>query len=165
MDDGRLAALNRPTTDRFIDCLGSVGAFRTIRTHLLDTDIGETGTLALREPGPLATVHAAAGLACRGGRDRRLIFVLTDGIGDAWHTGAAQRLLAEWGRHAPVVVINLLARRQWRRTGLATRPAKLYAAGPAVANHRYRVRLPATPFGGDPETAARDADTATCTSP
>ncbi|NVI89264.1 FxSxx-COOH system tetratricopeptide repeat protein [Actinomadura sp. BRA 177] len=160
VDDGRLAALNRPTTDRFIDCLGSVGAFRTIRTHLLDTDIGETGTLALREPGPLATVHAAAGLACRGGRDRRLIFVLTDGIGDAWHTGAAQRLLAEWGRHAPVVVINLLARRQWRRTGLATRPAKLYAAGPAVANHRYRVRYPATPFGGDPETAARDADTA-----
>ena len=158
VDDGRLAALNRPTTDRFIDCLGAVGAFRMIRTHLLDTDTGETCPLALREPGPLAAARPAEGLTSRGRRDRRLIFVLTDGIGDAWHSGAAQRLLARWGRQAPIVVINLLARRQWRRTGLTTRPAKLYAAGPAIANRLYRARYPAAPFGGDPGTGARHAD-------
>ncbi|MEV3924141.1 FxSxx-COOH system tetratricopeptide repeat protein [Actinomadura coerulea] len=157
VDDGRLAALNRPTTARFIDCLGAVGAFRMIRTHLLDTDTGEAGPLALREPGPLAPAHPAAGLISRGLPDRRLIFVLTDGIADAWHSGAAQRLLARWGRHAPIVVINLLARRQWRRTGLATRPAKLYAAGPAIANGRYGVRYPSAPLA-DPGAGAPHAD-------
>ncbi|GAA2294127.1 FxSxx-COOH system tetratricopeptide repeat protein [Actinomadura luteofluorescens] len=158
VDDGRLAALNRPTTDRFIDCLGAVGAFGMIRTHLLDTDTGESGPLALRETGPLAAARAAEGLTSRGRRDRRLIFVLTDGIGDAWHSGAAQRLLARWGRQAPIVVINLLARRQWRRTGLTTRPAKLYAARPAIANRLYRARYPAAPLLGDPAAAPRHAD-------
>ncbi|MEU9838378.1 FxSxx-COOH system tetratricopeptide repeat protein [Actinomadura sp. NPDC048032] len=157
VDDGRLAALNRPTTARFIDCLGAVGAFRMIRTHLLDTDGGGGGPLALREPGPLAPAHPAAGLTSRGLPDRRLIFVLTDGIADAWHSGAAQRLLARWGRHAPIVVINLLARRQWRRTGLATRPARLYAAGPAIANGLYRVRYPSAPLA-DPGAGAPHAD-------
>ncbi|QXJ22461.1 tetratricopeptide repeat protein [Actinomadura graeca] len=158
VDDGRLAALNRPTTDRFLDCLGAVGAFRIIRAHLLDTDGGETGALTLREPGPLATTHAAAGLTLRGRRDRRLVLVLTDGIGDAWHSGAAQRLLAHWGGQAPVVLINLLTRRQWRRTGLATRAANLFTPGPAVANRFYRVRYPAAPFGGDPDAAPEPAN-------
>ncbi|MEU8120496.1 FxSxx-COOH system tetratricopeptide repeat protein [Spirillospora sp. NPDC049024] len=160
VDDGRLAALNRPTTDRFIECLGAVGAFGMIRTHLLDTDASGTAPLALREPGPLAAARDPAGLTSRGRRDRRLILVLTDGIGDAWHSGAAQRLLAGWGRHAPIVLINLLARRQWRRTGLATRPAKLYTEAPAIANRLYRVCYPAPPLGGDPGTAAPQADRA-----
>lgn len=158
VDDGRLAALNRPTTDRFIDCLGAVGAFGMIHAHLLDTDTGETEPLALRGSGPLAAAHPAEGLTARGARDRRLIFVLTDGIGDAWHSGAAQRLLARWGRQAPIVVINLLARRQWRRTGLTTRPAKLYAARPAIANRLYRARYPAPPLFGGPDAEARHAD-------
>ncbi|MFI0408249.1 FxSxx-COOH system tetratricopeptide repeat protein [Actinomadura sp. 3N508] len=158
VDNGRLAALNRPTTGRFIDCLESVGAFRVVRTHLLDTDTGEDGTLELRASGPMAAARAATGLSHQGCHGRQLIFVLTDGIGDAWHSGAAQRLLARWGRDTPIVLINLLARRQWRRTGLLTRPAKLYTAGPAIANHLYRVRYPAAPFGGDPEIAARRAE-------
>ncbi|MGW3770177.1 FxSxx-COOH system tetratricopeptide repeat protein [Actinomadura verrucosospora] len=151
VDDGPLAALNRPTADRFIDCLGAVGAFRIIRTHLLDTDVGGTGPLLVREPGPVGGARSATGLTLRGRRDSRLIFVLTDGIGDAWHSGAAQRLLARWGQQAPVVLINLLSRRQWRRTGILTRPARLYTEGAAVANRLYRVRYPANPLGSASE--------------
>ncbi|MFD0533049.1 hypothetical protein ACFQY7_03945 [Actinomadura luteofluorescens] len=56
------------------------------------------------------------------------------------------------------MVINLLARRQWRRTGLTTRPAKLYAARPAIANRLYRARYPAAPLLGDPAAEPRHAD-------
>ncbi|MGH3374672.1 MAG: FxSxx-COOH system tetratricopeptide repeat protein [Actinoallomurus sp.] len=96
----------------------------------------------LREPGPLALPRPAAGLTERGSPDRRLIMILTDGVGDAWHSGAAQRMLARWGHRCPVVLINVLARRQWRRTGIVTRPAKLLSTGPATANDRYQILYP-----------------------
>lgn len=144
VDDSRLASIHHPLTSRFVECLIAVGAFRSVRTHLCDTDVADPDALVLREPGPLASPRPAAGLTEQGPRDRRLIVMLTDGVGDAWHSGAAQRMLAQWGRRCPVVLINVLARRQWRRTGIVTRAAKLFSAGPADANGRYDVRYPRT---------------------
>jgi hypothetical protein len=99
-------------------------------------------------PGRLAATKPAAELIGYGQRDRRLVIVLTDGIGDAWHPGMVQRLLTGWGRRVPLVIVHLLARRQWRRTRIVTRPARLSATGPAVANHQYRMRDPVMPNGG-----------------
>ncbi|GLZ14372.1 cytochrome c [Actinomadura sp. NBRC 104425] len=147
VDDGPLSALTRPVADAFIDCVGRVGAFRTIHTYLLDTDRPGLAEPLLRPAARPSAARPAARLIGRGRRERRLLVVLTDGVGRAWHSGTAQRLLAGWGRQVPLVVINLLARRQWRRTGLVTRPARLYASTPAAANRSYRVRYPSAPWG------------------
>jgi tetratricopeptide (TPR) repeat protein len=149
VDDSRLAGIHHPLTSRFVDCLVSVGAFRTVRTHLCDTDVADTDALLLREPGPLALPRPAAGLVEQGSRDRRLVMMLTDGVGDAWHSGAAQRMLARWGSRCPVLLINVLSRRQWRRTGIVTRPAKLLSADAAAANDRYAVLYPCAEPGSD----------------
>jgi hypothetical protein len=154
VDDSRLASIHHPLTSRFVDCLVSVGAFRSVRTHLCDTDVADPDALLLREPGPLALPRPAAGLTERGAPDRRLIIFLTDGVGDAWHSGAAQRTLARWGRRCPVVLINVLARRQWRRTGIVTRPAKLVSTGPAIANGRYQILYPRAEMESRDFTAA-----------
>jgi hypothetical protein len=156
VDDSRLASIHHPLTSRFVDCLGAVGAFRAVRTHLCDTDVADPDALLLREPGPLAWPRPAEGLTRQGSRDRRLIVMLTDGVGDAWHSGAAQRVLARWGRRCPVVLINVLARRQWRRTGIATRAAKLLSSAPAAANGRYDVLYPATDVGSGEFSAPAD---------
>lgn len=142
VDDSRLASIHHSLTSRFIECLVSVGAFRTVRTHLCDTDVADSEALLVREEGPLAPPRSAAGLLDQGSRDRRLIIMLTDGVGDAWHSGAAQRMLARWGSRCPVLLVNVLSRRQWRRTGIVTRPAKLRAAEAAAANDGYRVFYP-----------------------
>ncbi|GAA4134506.1 FxSxx-COOH system tetratricopeptide repeat protein [Actinomadura keratinilytica] len=147
VDDGPLSALTRPVADAFIDCVGRVGAFRTVHTYLLDTDRPGLADPLLRPTGRPSAARPASGLIGRGRRERRLLVVLTDGVGRAWHSGTAQRLLAGWARQVPLVVINLLARRQWRRTGLVTRPARLYASAPAAANRFYRVRYPSAPWG------------------
>ncbi|MFB9837870.1 FxSxx-COOH system tetratricopeptide repeat protein, partial [Actinoallomurus acaciae] len=118
--------------------------FRAVRAHLCDTDLADP---LLRAPGPLAWPRHPARLSDHGAGERRLIVVLTDGVGDAWHSGAAQRMLAGWGRRSPVVLVNLLTRRQWRRTGIVGRPAKLIAAGPAAANSRYEVLYPEPGLG------------------
>ncbi|WP_344943054.1 FxSxx-COOH system tetratricopeptide repeat protein, partial [Actinomadura miaoliensis] len=165
VDDGPLSALTRPVADAFVDCVGRVGAFRTIRTYLLDTDRPGLVEPTLRLAGRPSVTRPAAGLIGRGRRERRLLVVLTDGVGRAWHSGTAQRLLAGWGRQVPLVVINLLARRQWRRTGLVTRPARLYASAPAAPNRFYRVRYPSAPSGGHPSPPSGDGVPAAGTPP
>ncbi|WP_329519816.1 FxSxx-COOH system tetratricopeptide repeat protein [Spirillospora sp. NBC_01491] len=164
VDDGPLAALTRQVSDQFIDVLGTVGAFRTVQVHLLGTGAPGFDGLTLRGTGPLAPARRPSGLASgpRGGR--RIVLVLSDGTGDAWHSGAAQRALAEWGRHAPLVLINLLSRRQWRRTAVPGAPARLFAPGPVTANRLYRARRPASPTAA-PTAATPTAPAATPAGP
>jgi hypothetical protein len=137
VDDGRFASLHRPLVHRFVDSVLAVGAFRVIRVHLLNTDVPEPDLLTLRSTDPAGPEVPATDLAGLGPRDR-LILTLTDGVGDAWHSTAAQQVLAGWGHLSPVAIVHLLPRRHWRRTGLVTRPARLRTPAAAVANRRYR---------------------------
>ena len=95
------------------------GAFRSVTVRRLDPDTaetmpmsaggGRTGLRTLLEPG-----------------GRRLIAFVTDGVGRGWHDGrlAAQvHLLASYG---PVVIVHLLPRHLWGRTGVAPLPVSFH---------------------------------------
>jgi hypothetical protein len=69
---------------------------------------------------------------------RQLVLVLTDTVGPMWHTGAAQRLLAEWARTSPVAILHLLPSGLWSRGGAAPIPAMIRAPGPGAPNVRWQ---------------------------
>lgn len=148
VDDSRFASLHRPVADQFVESVATVGAFKRIRLHLLDTDVPTSDALTLRGTGPHARRLPATSLPGLGRPERRLILVLTDGVGDAWHSCAAQTVLAEWGRHFPVAIVQMLPRRQWRRTGITAHSAKLRTSGPALANRAYHASLSVPELAG-----------------
>jgi hypothetical protein len=121
------------------------GAFRNVRTLLLDGTDGSGGAdgrgIVLRTDGPDGAV--------RGWRDeadptgRSLFLVLTDGIGEAWRTGAAPRVVASWARHSPTALVNLLPDRLWHWSGLSPVRVRLRADRPGVPNTRLQVRTEA----------------------
>ncbi|WP_460356036.1 FxSxx-COOH system tetratricopeptide repeat protein [Actinoallomurus acanthiterrae] len=153
MDDSRFAYLHRPQLREFVGLLESTAAFRLIRTHLFDTDAPEPLLRAsVSEDGPRLPPAALSGLGETG---RRLLVVLSDGVGEAWHNGAGQRAVAMWARSATIAIVNPLPARQWRRTGLDPVPDALRTPGPAAPNRRYRpssagpVRVPIVEMTAD----------------
>ncbi|MFD1938223.1 FxSxx-COOH system tetratricopeptide repeat protein [Nonomuraea mangrovi] len=142
IDDGRFAILHRAAANGFAAALNDVAAFRVIRTHLLDADVERESELRLRTGRADGPATPAAALALPGGTGRRLIVVLTDGIGDAWHTRAAHRMLARWGRNNAVAVVHLLPTRLWRRTGIAPERGELRNTQPAAPAIQYGAAVP-----------------------
>jgi NB-ARC domain/Tetratricopeptide repeat len=126
------------TIREFGDLFSRQGAFRDVRIVQLDGTTSGDGEIQLRTAGPDGAVH--------GWRDqidptgRTLILVLTDGISDGWRSGKATQVIASWGRHTPVALVNLLPLRLWHWSGLLTRQVKLKAPRPGVPNARLRVR-------------------------
>lgn len=126
------------TVSEFCELFSRQGAFRNVRTLLMDGTTTGNGDIHLRTSGPDGATHGWRNQIDPTGRT--LILVLTDGIGDSWRSGSATRVVASWGRHTPVALVNLLPLRLWHWSGLLTRQAKLKAASPGVPNARLRVR-------------------------
>ncbi|MFB7949950.1 SAV_2336 N-terminal domain-related protein, partial [Kitasatospora phosalacinea] len=82
------------------------------------------------------TVSPAAAV---GAGERSLVVVLTDGVGRAWHSGAAHRLLRSWARRGPVAVWHLLPETLWPETALAADRRTTTAPHPGAANHKLAV--------------------------
>jgi hypothetical protein len=120
------------------DLLRRQGAFRNVRTLLVDGSVTDDDQVVLRAEGPEGAVT--------GWRDqldptgRTLFLVLTDGIGDGWRTGAVTRVLAAWAAQSPVALVNLLPQRLWHWSHLAPRRVRLRAGAPGTPNSRLRVR-------------------------
>ncbi|MFI0963707.1 SAV_2336 N-terminal domain-related protein [Streptomyces sp. NPDC021080] len=91
------------------------GAFRSVTVRRLDSDAALTT--------PTSAGGGRAGLRTLLAPDsRRVIAFVTDGVGRGWHDGrlAAQvHLLAAYG---PVVIVHLLPRHLWGRTGVSPLP-------------------------------------------
>ncbi|MEU7001354.1 FxSxx-COOH system tetratricopeptide repeat protein [Nonomuraea sp. NPDC046570] len=142
LDDRPCAELHRDRAQRFVHAITDACAFRRIRLHLLDSDVKTEPELWLRDPGPEHAMTPAHKLAIPRRTGRRLIIVLTDGVGAAWHSGAAHRLLAQWGQSCTVSVVHLLPARLWRRTGVDAVRTTLRNTHPAAPNEKYEAGPP-----------------------
>nr|WP_304523168.1 FxSxx-COOH system tetratricopeptide repeat protein [Actinoplanes polyasparticus] len=89
----------------------------------------------------------------------RIVLVLTDGTGPAWHAGTMLPLLSAWGRQSPIAILDLLPQLQWYRTGIRPRRLQMWlpTTGPASANADFSWEMhspvPAVfdePVGDDP---------------
>ncbi|MDT0541937.1 MULTISPECIES: FxSxx-COOH system tetratricopeptide repeat protein [Streptomyces] len=119
---------------RFMAALRRHGGFRDLRLRFLDTHSDHPGGVSLRGPNRRSRPQPPRSLADPTGR--RIVLVLTDGLGPAWRAGAVQEALAVWGRHQPVAVLQTLPQRLWHRTALDPRRVRLRASGPWAGSAR-----------------------------
>lgn len=155
-------ALWAPTVAAFVAlCQRRLGIFRSVQVRLLETGKAaraEGGVVlgpVLRGGTPESPVRGAGEPVDSSGR--RLMLVLTDGIGDAWRSDLVHPLLARWGRKVPVAVVHLLPRRLWARGGVDAQNAEITTKGAVRPNDSYRVRLTDMLFD-DPEHADLPGD-------
>ncbi|MDX8029223.1 FxSxx-COOH system tetratricopeptide repeat protein [Lentzea sp. BCCO 10_0856] len=136
-DIGSSMDIWRRTAREFLGLLRRQGAFRDVRHYQLDC--------SKESPDDLLLEVGAAGKAWHWSRlveptGRRLVLVLTDAIGPAWHSGAAAGLLARWGRTMPVAVVQVLEHRLWHWSALTTRRVRMSARRSGAANRHLKVR-------------------------
>ncbi|MFI7678072.1 FxSxx-COOH system tetratricopeptide repeat protein [Actinophytocola sp. NPDC049390] len=137
IDTAGAADVWQQQVDELCDLFRRQGAFRDVRTLLVDGSVTNEEEVLLRTPGPDGVV--------RGWRDqidptgRTVFVVLTDGIGEGWRSDAVTRVVASWARHTPTAIVNLLPERLWHWSGLTPRRVRLRAAKPGAPNVRLRV--------------------------
>jgi tetratricopeptide (TPR) repeat protein len=154
VDAGPSMALWRSTVSALISLLERLGAFRSIQLRLLDTDEPPTGSPAapvLRGGTSATPARDPAELLDRSGR--RIMLVLTDGVGQCWRQDLVSPLLAQWGGSMPVAVVHLLPQRLWGRGGLALHRARLSVPGPLRPNRLWGLELSDSWLAPDPASA------------
>ncbi|UZF74617.1 FxSxx-COOH system tetratricopeptide repeat protein [Amycolatopsis mediterranei] len=151
VDSTRSMTLWRSTVKAFRAGLEQLGAFRTIQYRRLDTQssghrggrprlYGETSSSAPRDPSELIDPTG-----------RRLVLVITDGVGDLWRSGGVSAVLAEWASVMPTAVLHVLPQRLWSR-GMDLQRARLNVRVPVAPNSQWSWELPEA--WADPELAA-----------
>lgn len=135
VDVGPSMAVWQDTAAEFVVMLQRHGAFRTVRRWNLEHDEGTVRVS--RVPGLRST---AARLADPGAR--RLVVVLTDGIGPLWYQAPVWEAIREWGLSCPVVLMSPLPPRLWPGTALGTPEVRLRSHRPGTANQLLEVTLP-----------------------
>ncbi|MEU8827159.1 SAV_2336 N-terminal domain-related protein [Streptomyces sp. NPDC048636] len=134
VDESVSMSVWRRTVDDFRALVEGHGAFRDVRMWRFDADepelvlrYGPGGGDGRTAPGAEgrnpAELHDPAG--------RRLILVLTDGLGELWGTPAMTGTLRQWARRASLTVVQMLPPDLWHRTWLPPVRAALRATGPA----------------------------------
>ncbi|WP_307793371.1 FxSxx-COOH system tetratricopeptide repeat protein [Amycolatopsis sp. MtRt-6] len=151
VDTARSMTLWRSTVKAFRAGLEQLGAFRTIQYRRLDTQssghrrgrprlYGETSSSAPRDPSELIDPTG-----------RRIVLVVTDGVGDLWRSGGVSAVLAEWASVMPTTVLHVLPQRLWSR-GMDLHRARLNVRVPVAPNSQWGWELPEA--WADPELAA-----------
>ncbi|MCX4756068.1 SAV_2336 N-terminal domain-related protein [Kitasatospora purpeofusca] len=127
------------------------GAFADVRCWALDTD-RKVPTLApfhRRRPGAPAAARADWSRPLHDPTDRRILLVLTDGVGPAWYGKELPKFLAGVAAARPTAALQVLPRRLWHRTALRTAlvAARASVAGRPVPAFRSDAALPGIPPG------------------
>src|SRR5262249_41682199 len=108
-------------------------------------------TPVLRGGTPDALPRSPAELLDSSGR--RILLVLTDGVGQCWRAGLVSPLLAQWAGVMPVTLVHLLAQRLWARDGLALHRTRLSVPDPLCPNRLWGLELSDAWLEPDPAAA------------
>lgn len=121
----------------FTTLIERLGAFRSVQVRVLGLDPDSKPVL---HGGNMETVarDPAEVLDPSG---RRVLLMLTDGVGVAWRRDLYGPVLARWARVMPVTLINLMPQWLWPR-GLAVHRAHLSVPAPLRPNSHWKCELP-----------------------
>lgn len=151
VDDSESMIIWQQTAVELGDLLARQAAFRDVRTLRFNSDL--TGDRSVRiytgAGGPDGTRHRPGELIDPSGR--RLILVLTDGVGDGWRDRPLRAELERWAVAGPVVLLQPLPQRLWDGSGLSVTPTTTVAAEAGAPNATLAVRpAPQAPGGLPP---------------
>jgi len=135
VDEAASMAVSKQTVDDLTVVLTDLGAFRGI--HLWHFDGGDP-TAAIRVHGPQSSVPHRPDELLDAAR-RRVILVVSDCLGAAWHDGRMGDALESWGKSGPVAIVQPLPQRLWETNAPPSHAVKLTAVGPGTANRDLAV--------------------------
>ncbi|MEU1505262.1 tetratricopeptide repeat protein [Kitasatospora sp. NPDC005748] len=131
VDCGPTMAVWSTLADELAALLRRHGAFRRVRAWSLHDHTGVPVLTPRHHRVPTAPARSAARHCAGPGlgltpdpRGRRIVLLLTDGVGPLWHGRTLPAAMHDWSRHAPVTVLQVLPRRHWHRTALHPVPAR-----------------------------------------
>lgn len=128
VDCGASMRLWERTAAAFLALLTRQGAFSDVKKVSVNTDERsvrsvETVPGVTRSPAQLADPTG-----------RRIVLVLTDGVGSAWRTGSMQLLMSRWARTCHVALVHLLPADRWHWTGIRFHSRIVRDTPPGTAN-------------------------------
>ncbi|GAB3158131.1 FxSxx-COOH system tetratricopeptide repeat protein [Amycolatopsis stemonae] len=128
VDRGSSMVLWERTSRAFRALLERQGAFSDVKTVSVDTDDSD-----------VRSVETAPGTGCEPAQladptGRRVIVVLSDGVGPAWRSGSMFRLLSLWAKTCQVTLFHLLPAERWSWTGVRVVSRTLRGVRPGTAN-------------------------------
>ncbi|MEV7045774.1 FxSxx-COOH system tetratricopeptide repeat protein, partial [Amycolatopsis sp. NPDC051061] len=128
VDRGSSMALWERTSRAFRALLERQGAFSDVKTVSVDTD-----------DSVVRSVETAPGTGCEPAQladptGRRVIVVLSDGVGPAWRSGSMFGLLSLWAKTCQVTLFHLLPGERWSWTGVRVVSQTLRGVRPGTAN-------------------------------
>ncbi|MDV5145377.1 FxSxx-COOH system tetratricopeptide repeat protein [Streptomyces sp. SBC-4] len=154
VDDHVTMSIWEQTVAEFTAVVEQSGAFRDVRVRRLgvrETAAGEEAVL--RGPYADGPVGDPAELLDRTGR--RIVLVLTDALAPLWRSGAGLKALELWATAGPAAIVHLLSQRDWHRTALTPRRARIRGPRSGARNTELSVRFPEEvydPFDPPPGT-------------
>ncbi|WBP85393.1 SAV_2336 N-terminal domain-related protein [Kitasatospora cathayae] len=153
IDTGATMAVWHDLAGELATLLERHGAFEEVRTWSLDTDRDTPHLTPFRRrrtavPPPAAPDRNWSGPLADPHR-RRILLVLTDGVGPAWYGDELVPYLARAASTGPAAALQVLPRRLWHRTALRTAPVEGRAAthGRPAPVLRTGTALPGIPRG------------------
>ncbi|SDF68672.1 Tetratricopeptide repeat-containing protein [Lentzea fradiae] len=155
VDRSPLTTLWQSQVSAFTEMLTRLGAFRTIQVRLLEVVKNDEGSPAPVLRGGTAQTAPRDPAEILDASGRRVVLLLTDGLGDTWHPGVLLPLLALWGRTMPVSVVHLLPQWLWERGRVRPHRAELDVHGPMRPNSRWSFDLPDAWLEPDPAALTR----------
>ncbi|MET7773017.1 SAV_2336 N-terminal domain-related protein [Nocardia sp. NPDC005366] len=126
IDTSTSMALWRPTLKELTRMLRSHRAFRDVRIWSIDGDADRTRLQIGSAPGRAVGDRSSSELTDPTGR--RLILIVTDGVGRLWQSTAMGNTMLGWANVSPLMVLNVLPERLWHRTGLLAVPVSMHAS-------------------------------------
>ena len=152
VDDHTSMIFWRETVAAFATAIEQSGVFRNIlrRRLVTGTDSPNSVVLLSGRGGPASS---PAEIADPSGR--RLILVLTDGIGRAWRSRAVESVLHRWGQQQPVALVHLLPQQLWHRAGIVASRGRVRPDGAGPGN-RLLLAAPPSRAGWDAPVPAED---------
>ncbi|WP_394621419.1 FxSxx-COOH system tetratricopeptide repeat protein [Lentzea sp. JNUCC 0626] len=156
LDDSPSMSLWRPKVVAFLEMLARLGAFRTIQFRLVDVVRTEDGTEVpvLRGGTPGAPARDPAEVLDVSGR--RVMLLVTDGVGGVWRPDLLNPMLARWARSMPVSVLHLLPQWLWGRGSVPLHRANLTVPAEMRPNSRWKFDLPDAWLEEDPSAHLRN---------
>ncbi|MFJ9607428.1 SAV_2336 N-terminal domain-related protein [Kitasatospora sp. NPDC101176] len=121
VDGGPTMAVWSTLGDELAGLLRRHGAFHRVRAWSVHD---RAGTPVLTPRGVASVQGGGGGGPAADPRGRRIVLLLTDGVGPLWHSGALPAAMRGWSRRAPVTLLQVLPRRHWHRTALRPVPAQ-----------------------------------------
>jgi hypothetical protein len=124
-----------PTVDCFVACAHDLPLFADV--HIVK--------LHSQRPDDADDLFDAASVSSAGltlSPRKKVVLVLTDGVGAAWSGRQIWRRFRQWSARYPLAILHLQPHADWPRSALHTRPLKLRSSVPGGGNGTIATREP-----------------------